>query len=57
MAGSKSIEGKGKAKSKYSIIIMVIAAAINISRAERLLKPKTAVRVIVTNEGDEMTYV
>lgn len=32
-------------------------AAINISRAERLLKRKTAVRVTVTNEGDEISYV
>ena len=53
MAGRKSIERKEKAK--YIIMITVIAAAINISRAERLLKRKTAARVTVTNEGDEVS--
>ncbi|MCL6558166.1 MAG: hypothetical protein K6U74_05055 [Firmicutes bacterium] len=55
MAGRKSIERKEK--EKYSIMITMNAAAINISRAERLLKLKTAARVTVTNEGDEMSDV
>lgn len=38
-------------------MITMIGTAIDISRAERLLKPKTASRVTVTNEGDEMSYV
>ena len=55
MAGRKSIERKEK--EKYSIMITMIGTAIDISRAERLLKPKTAARVTVTNEGDEVSDV
>jgi len=53
MASRKSIERKEKAKC--SIMITVIGTAIDIRRAERLLKPKTASRVTVTNEGNEMS--